>query len=218
MPQHEEANPQAEMLQPQGPSAKQIAKEVLAGINPIPHGEAISSLERLGEIRQTIFTTTEGVVLASAAWTNANVAVYMPIVVRHSFPVKQLRIANLATVSGNFDLGIYDSDTDGLPQTRLLSTGSTAQSGANTVQLVDTGTTTLAAGLYYAASVFDNGTATIMAIGVLAHTGFNSGDSPHSLDGVFQEASAFPLPSTATPVVLTGTRRAPLMYVGRHQF
>ena len=122
MTEHE-ANPQAEALRPQGPSAKQIAKEVLAGIRPIPHGEAISSIEYLSQIRSTVITITEGVPFASAAWTTADTAVYVPFVVRDTFAVRQLRLTNGTTVSGSFDIGVYDSTDEGLPRTRLVAAG-----------------------------------------------------------------------------------------------
>ncbi len=184
---------------------------------PIPHGEAISSLEYLAQIRGTIFTTTEGVPMVSGVAT-LDVAIYMPVIVRHILPIKQLRLANGTAVSGNFDLGIYDSDAEGLPRTRLVSTGSTTQSGTGDIQLVDISTISLAAGLYYLASAIDNATAQTLRILVAISTAFTSADIIHSLDGVFEEAGAFPLPTTATPVQLTSIRAAPLMYAGRHQF
>ena len=218
MTEHD-ANPQAAMLEPQGPSVKAIAKGVLAGINPIPHGEAISSLEYLAQIRGTIFTTTEAVTMGASAWGTANVAIHMPFIVRHSFPIKQLRLVNGAAVSGNLDLGVYDSDAEGLARTLLVSTGSTAQSGTTDVQLVNVSTNILSAGLYYMASVLDNGTGEVFGPSLRLQTNLSSADSINTMDGVFQEASAFPLPATATPVLLTADpTRVPIMYVGRHAF
>ena len=215
----EQANPQTEMLQPQPASAKAIAKEVLKGVPAaIPHGEAISSLEHLAQLRGTIFAATEGIPLAGAAWTTANMAVYMPIVVRHSITIKQLRVVNSSAISGNFDLGLYDVDEEGLPRTRLVSTGSTAQAGASDVQSVNVSVTALVAGVHYLASVFDNGTGGVLSIAPVPVATTMSGDLIHTLDGVFEEASAFILPTTATPVALTAQRQAPLMYAGRHQF
>ena len=217
MTEHE-ANPQAEALRPQGPGAKQIAKEVLAGINPIPHGEAISSLEYLAQIRGTVFTVTEGVVLASAAWITTNLALYLPFIVRHQLTVKQFRLLNGATVSGNVDLGIYSSTIEGIPSARQVSTGSTAQAGTNGIQSVNIAATSLSPGLYYMAVALDNLTGTVASFVVDDSANHSNFDRINTVDGVFQEASAFPLPSTATPILVTGGRKAPLMYVGRHQF
>ena len=57
-----------------------------------------------------------------------------------------------ATGVGNFDIGIYDTALN-----RLVSTGSTARSGALTVQYVTVTTTALVAGDYYL--VFESDTA-----------------------------------------------------------
>ncbi len=188
------------------------------GGSAAPHGEAISSLEYLAQIRGTIFSVTEGVPIASATWLGADVALYMPFIVRKEFVVKQFRLANGGTLAGNVDLGIYDSTAEGLPQTLQDSTGSTAHAGANDVQLFNVSNIALSAGLYYMAAALSSASATVVSAVIDLHTNFTTLDRPHSLDGVFEEASALPLPATATPVVMSGLRQAPLMYVGRHQF
>ncbi|MCH8745139.1 MAG: hypothetical protein IIB31_05770, partial [Chloroflexi bacterium] len=110
--------------------------------------------------------------MASGAWPTANVAVYMPFTVHDDFPVKQLRFANGSTVSGNVDIGVYDSDADGLPRTRLISAGSTGQTDTFDIQLFNVATTTLVAALYYVAGVLDNTTGQAFSFAAPMNTGF----------------------------------------------
>ena len=124
--------------------------------------------------------------LASAAWPTANKAIYVPFTLRAPFLVRRLWWANGATVSGNVDCGVYSQD-----QVRLFSTGATAQAGASAVQSVALGTAVLLAPGQYFMGLSLSGTATIQmpnpaAIGILI------------LLGVAEQASAHPLPATAT--------------------
>lgn len=83
---------------------------------------------------------------ASAAWPSANLAILVPFRLPAPLLVQRLFLLNGATASGNVDIGIYD-----VAGTRLLSTGSTAQSGTSAVQSVDVTDTPLAAGVFYLA-------------------------------------------------------------------
>ena len=215
----EQDNPQIAELVPKPASAKAIAKEVLAGITntAIPHGEAVTSLEHLAQLRGAMFSTTEGIALASSAWTTANAALYVPVAVRHTLTIKQLRHVNGATAGDDFDLGIYDSNSEGLPAKLLVSTGQTLSSGASQVQSTNVASTVLTSGLYYLACVFDGTTSTVISFVTVAAATF-TGDAITSEDGVFEELSALPLPATATPTPLTVDRRTPIVYAGRHQF
>lgn len=100
--------------------------------------------------------------------------------------VAQLWVMNGATASGNLNLGLYD-----IAGTRLVVSGSTAQSGTSAVQLTNVTDTSVGAGVYYVALVMDGTTGTAFRFapptaGLCACI------------GIAQQASAFSLPATAT--------------------
>jgi len=136
-------------------------------------------------------------VTTDVAWGTANEARYCPFVVTETVTIKSISIVN-GGVSGNFDVGIYDADDDGKPRTRLISSGSTAQSGTNTTQTVNTADVTLTPGLYYVALVFNNTTGEVKRVVTIA----SGATAPIFMTrfGVFREGTAFPLPATATPL------------------
>lgn len=118
-------------------------------------------------------------------WPTANLAFYIPISVHSTLTVVKMFIENGGTASGNVDLGIYDAGG-----TRLVSTGSTAQSGTSAIQEFDITDTTLTPGLYYLAMAIDNTTATLQRWSVTTALA--------KAIGVCTQASAFALPSSAT--------------------
>lgn len=125
---------------------------------------------------------------AISAWPTANKAIYIPLALQQPTTVYQLGIVNGGTASGNFDVGILDAAGN-----KLVSSGSTAQSGTSAsgiMQLVNVTDTSLGRGLYYLALAFDNITAT-------AHNW-----APTALRastwGIKEETTAFTLPATAT--------------------
>lgn len=123
---------------------------------------------------------------AAAAWGTANTAVYVPIVIGVATTVHQLAWINGATVAGNVDVGIYARAGN-----RLVSSGSTAQSGVSVPQVVDIANTALAPAQYFLAMVADDATATYVR-------GGGSSSSPLCrASGMAMQASAFPLPATA---------------------
>jgi hypothetical protein len=144
----------------------------------------------------TFATSSEGSTLADVSLSLANVyslttgaqtansAYYTQILVPNAITVYQLGVLNGGTVSGNFDLGIYNSSL-----TKVISTGSTVQAGVSAIQLVDISDTALSAGVYYLAFAADNIT------GLYQHSGVNILMTRAS--GCSQQASAFPLPATA---------------------
>lgn len=131
--------------------------------------------------------------LGSGSWPSANQAIYIPILIPLPFVIKQFFVLNGGTVSGNLDLGIYDYGLS-----KKISTGSTAQSGTSTRQLVNVTDTAFPPGRYYLAIAVDNTTAQFLQVNIQA-------PNPHRMFGVAQQASAFPLPSTATLAALAGT-------------
>ena len=121
---------------------------------------------------------------ASLAWLSSNRAVLVPFFLSTPALVTQLYWVNGATVSGNVDAGVYD-----LSGTRLVSTGSTAQSGTSAFQGVTLGTPALiGAGRFYLALVLDNTTGTIYK----AQNGFSRALA------IGEATSAFPLPAAVT--------------------
>jgi hypothetical protein len=122
---------------------------------------------------------------ASTAWPTANTAVYIPFRVFAPFLVAQIAWANGSAVSGNIDAGIYDA-----VGTRLVSAGSTVQSGAAAVQTVDITDTWIGPGLFYLALALDNTTGTVQRT--------SASLARQRLTGCFQQATAFALPATAT--------------------
>lgn len=93
----------------------------------------------------------------AGTYPTADLAIYVPVPVQQRVVVRGLYICNSTAVSGNFDVGLYDA-----AGTRLASSGTTAQSGTTTEQVVDITDTTIGPGLYYIAVVLDNTTGSLL--------------------------------------------------------
>jgi hypothetical protein len=124
---------------------------------------------------------------ATGAWPSANRALYIPFQLHTTETIVKAFVGNGGTASGNFDVGIYNAVTNA----RLVSSGSTAMSGTTTLQIVDIADTTLTPGYYYMALAVDNTTAQFTRI--------TPDPNYFGYLQLFQEASAFALPATATP-------------------
>ena len=150
-----------------------------------------SSFYSNGQIARAIGATA--VAPGSTAWPSANRALYVPVCLPGRFVVRSIFLANGATVSGNIDLGIYDAGG-----ARIVSTGSTAQSGTTALQIIVLGTPIiLTSGNYYMACAIDNITATATAwADTLLQT-------QHY--GMLQQDTAFVLPASATFAACTAT-------------
>lgn len=121
-----------------------------------------------------------------AAWPLANLALFVPFTIAVPTTIVKIMWVNGATVSGNVDVGLYDSQGN-----RLVSSGTTAQTTVSVVQPVDTTDVTLQPGVYYMAMAMDNTTGTTRK--------FTTGSTALCRAvGVYQQVSAFPLPSSAT--------------------
>ncbi len=120
-------------------------------------------------------------------WEVANKAVFVPIHIFQAVTFSTLFFVNNGSTSGNRDLGIYALDG-----TKIVTSGSLADSGTNTLQKVSVTTTALSPGTYYIAMARVNTTG---GCGVQP-----VGNSLMTMIGVKEQASAFPLPSPATPV------------------
>jgi len=125
-------------------------------------------------------------------YVTANLAVFIPFGVPEAVTVTKLWFSNGAAVAGLLDVAIYDP-----AGTRLVSTGSTGQSGTNRIQVVDVGDIALGRGVYYLAISSDTSGATqkVLAAAPAAAIG--------QAMGLLQQASAFVLPATATFAAFT---------------
>lgn len=124
----------------------------------------------------------------SAAWTAVNRALYLPLYIDRPGIVTKLLAYNGATAAGNVDIGLYDRNYN-----RIVSKGSTAQAGTSVLQEFDVTDFSIVPGVYFvglAASL----TTTTFFMCVTNISGYLGGM------GITQEASALPLPATATPV------------------
>lgn len=126
---------------------------------------------------------------ASAVWPTGNRAILWPFRLNAAQLATLLWLANGAVVSGNVDLGIYAPDF-----TRIVSTGSTAQTGTSAIQTFNIADTLLGPGDFYLAVTLDNGTGTVYRTA-------NNAVSSRSA-GMIQQAAAFPLPATLTPALI----------------
>lgn len=150
----------------------------------LPCPPVVSSFSRwcIGAHRAGVGPT----VPVSTAWGSANRAVFYPFMLPGPGTALKMFVMNGATINGNVDVGIYDAAGN-----RLVSAGSTAQSGANALQVFDITDTELAAGVnYYMALASSSSTATFFA---------DAQSRGRALPVLFV-ASGFALPSTATLV------------------
>jgi hypothetical protein len=154
------------------------------------------SINSLGQARMS----QSGATPASAAWPVANTAYFFPFTVADTVTFTRAHWYNGATAAGNVDCGIY-SETG----TRLASTGAIAQGTINVVQTTAfTASVSLTPGRYYMALSFSLATGTI----------FGGGASLlHKIGGAYTQASAHPLPATATFATWTSTSLIPMFAV-----
>ncbi len=124
---------------------------------------------------------------ASAAWGAANTAKFIPISIPFAYLVNRVFWVNGSVVaSSNHDFGIYAADG-----TRLYSTGSTAAVGASVIQFVTPASPILLyPGDYYFAHV-NNGTTNRVFGNAIAAV-------QQRYAGIKQQATALPLPASAT--------------------
>lgn len=125
--------------------------------------------------------------VGTITWPTANKAFVYPFRVRNRpFVAKQAFVLNGSAVSGNVDVGVYDSRGN-----LIVSTGATAQAGTSVVQLLDITDTTLQPGRYLLALSVSNTTARVARAS-------NVPFQTLALNGCWVMTSAHPLPSTLT--------------------
>ena len=128
----------------------------------------------------------------SASTSVANLACYYPLYLPESFTFDTvLTVNNSNAPAGNFDFGIYSSDTFA----RIVSLGSTAVLGSASIRQEYAITeTVLPAGAYYMAVVKDSATTgTFQRVDLAAST-------TAAAYGLAFQASAFPLPNPMVPL------------------
>lgn len=144
-------------------------------------------------------------VLSSATWAVANQAVYIPIYIPGSArKFTRLSIYNGATASGNMDLGIYVPDSEGKPGAQLAHTGSIAQAGTAVIQFASL--VFWARGLVYLACSMNGTTATVTKM----FSATTNRTAPAQFN-IYTQGTAFPLPSTATPLATGVAATVPYM-------
>lgn len=137
-----------------------------------------------------------GAALSGAlTWPVANTGFYVPVYLPWSYPVKRVFWINGTDVTSvSMDFGIYTANG-----TRLYSTGSTAQSGASTVQYTAADLLLLPGRYFFALSC----TSTTAARGGQGTTGLTLTRAAQL--GVLQQASVATLPAQATFAALANS-------------
>lgn len=138
-----------------------------------------------------------GTAPSSGTWTSTSRAIFVPFALAAPFQVRKVWWANGATLGANADCGVYS-----IGGTLLGSTGSTAQAGTSVVQSVSL-SLLLQPGSYYVALVLSNTTGTVLRTTALTTT------LGQPTLGIAQQATAFPLPATAT-LAVAGSAFLPL--------
>lgn len=129
---------------------------------------------------------------SNATFPAANDAIFLPVLLQRPALVKRLFSANGNVAGNNIDMGIYTNDG-----ARIVSIGSTAQSGTSTLQFFDITDTYLTPGYYYLAVAMNGTTGTLRRcnITVIRQQHF----------GMLKATSAFALPASVTFTTVTAT-------------
>lgn len=135
-------------------------------------------------------STSIKVTPAATTFPVANDAIFVPFYLHQATLIKRLFCSNGTVVSGNVDVGIYTEDG-----ALIVSSGSVAHAGTSDLQFFDVTDIVLGPGRYYMAIAMDNTTGTIFRANL-------SVSQQRSL-GMAKQASAFPLPASATLAVVT---------------
>lgn len=122
---------------------------------------------------------------SNGAWPSANLAIYVPLRVPRRVVVRKLWFASGTTGTGNVDMALYDA-----AGVAVVSATNAAKASELTEQVFDVTDTTVGPGLYFIALSSDSSTDTFLRWAPAAPL--------PAAYGVLTEASAYPLPSTAT--------------------
>lgn len=165
-----------------------------AATMPVPVTVSTVGLYSQGVGVRAVAGGSSGVV--STAWGTANLAIYTPIYIPFRYPVRNLFVFNFATVNGNVDVRIYNKD-----YVAVTPSVNTAQAGATALQFfaVDV---VLDPGQYYLGISSSSTTATVGTHGSVTATRAR-------YLGLTQQATANPLPATATPAAMATLAKIP---------
>lgn len=151
--------------------------------------------------------------MTARAWSVANQAVYIPIWLDLSIALSSIACQNGAvTASGVMQVGIYAPDSIGRPGAAIWRGIQKAQTTKQQLWSINDGgapydgKNIIPAGLNYLAAVLDNGTGTV----VTQVLGDTAGKHVY-LGNVWKQASAYPLPATATPDATPAALVVPVM-------
>ena len=133
----------------------------------------------------------------------ANSALFWPFMIFETSVAKKMSFISGNAGTGNADLGIYDGGKN-----LLVSSGSTALVGANTLQEIDIANTTLHPGQYFMALVFSSGSSTFLQF-------LNNDEFAFAAYPYYEAANHFPLPNPAT-FTLSSTTAAQVPAMGVH--
>lgn len=127
--------------------------------------------------------------IGDGSWPTANLGIWVPFKLERPAVVRQFFVVNAGVVSGSFDAGVYGWDL-----IKRVSQSAT-QTGTNTRQMVDCTDTALGPGWYYMALAHSDTTGQYRRSSSAAWKCLRA-------TGIFQQASAFTLPSTVTPAAV----------------
>lgn len=136
----------------------------------------------------------------NGTWPSANLAIMWPFTLEVPATVEKVGWMNGTTATGNIDAGIYDTS-----YAKVVSLGSTAQSGTAAIQVGTLTATAMDPGRYFMAMSMSSASSTIDLWEGLSASwirGF----------GFAQMASAVPLPSTFTPATYTNNMQPLLAF------
>lgn len=136
---------------------------------------------------ESIGTSSGTAAPTSTIYPSANRAIFIPFNLDTTTKIVKMFVMNGGTVSGSIDVGIYDG---GGIKLSSIGTG-VSQTGTNALQTFDITDVVLFPGRYFMAVALDN------------NSGFLFRKTAGNLQvfrtyGLFQMASAYPLPATAT--------------------
>lgn len=141
---------------------------------------------------------------AGQGYIAANLVLYIPFHVPEATILTKLFWVNGNAVTGNLDIGLYQ--TDG---TLLVSSGTTAQTGTNTIQITDITDTAIARGTYYFGIVGDTTGATQKLFAALPAVGIMQAL------GILEQASVtLPLATNASPATFAAVSHAFVPIIG----
>lgn len=140
---------------------------------------------------------------AGGTWPTANLAIYVPLVVKQRVVVKQLWFGADSAGTGNYDIGLYDA-----AGVALVRRGSTAHPAALKEEVWNCTDTTIGPGIYYIGLSASNATDGYYRIAPAVPMAAAVGVFSEALGSVTLPATAtFAVPQTLAFIPLVGMYR-----------